>query len=415
MERKPTYEELEQRVKELENLAVTYDQAKISLKKSLEKQRNDLSWIPTDSEMAVDVLDQDIHERKPVEQALITEHIFRKSIEEAIPCGISGFDLEGRQIYVNRIFCKMVGWSEEELLGAKFSFLYWPQDKGEISYKKIKNIISGNISQEGIEMPFFRKNGDRFWGLVLNAPLVDREGEKIGQLMSVADITTQKRAENILRSLSARIIDAQETERRHVSQDLHDSIGGKLTGIKYSLEKILYDIRGTSPSLQSSLEEIITFVQNTIEETQRITRNLHPSILDDLGLTSAIHAYCREYCEIYSNIRIHSNIEIEENSIPDSLKLIIYRVFQEALNNIAKHSGADCIYLTLQKDKDRIRLKIQDNGCGFDLSEVIDKGDLVGGIGLQSMKERTEFFGGTLIIESKRGKGSVVIASWPYK
>ncbi|MGD8444573.1 MAG: PAS domain-containing sensor histidine kinase [Desulfobacterales bacterium] len=412
MQKKSQHKELEKKVNRLKKTAVTYKQVKKNLKTSLERQEGVLES-PSEPEMAVDVLDQEDVEEKPIEQALIVEHIFRKTIEESIPSGIAGFDMKGRQIYVNQVFCEMVGWHEEELLGAQYPFKYWPPDDMENVAANFKLLLSGNVPSEGLEFPFRRKNGNRFWGLVLSASLTDSIGNKIGQLMSVADISAQKRAEKTMRALSSRLINAQETERKIVSQDLHDSIGGKLTGIKYSLEKIISDLQKVPNSMETSLKDILIIVQSTIEETQRITKHLHPSILDDLGLFAAIRGICREFKEVYADIQVKSNFEMDEHEVPGSLKILIYRILQEALNNVAKHSEADTVNLNLKKNKQKIELYIEDNGKGFDLDEVLHSDSHERGLGLQSIRERTELFGGSIDIKSKKGKGTTICANWP--
>jgi PAS domain S-box-containing protein len=412
MQKKSPHKELEKKVNRLKKTAVTYKQAKINLKTSLERQKG-ASENPSEPEMAVDVLDQEDAEGKPIEQALIVEHIFRKAIEESIPSGIAGFDINGDQIYVNQVFCEMVGWHEEELLGAQYPFKYWSYDDMENVAANFQLLLSGNVPSEGLEFPFRRKNGDRFWGLVLSAALTDSIGNKIGQLMSVADISAQKQAEKTMRALSSRLINAQEKERKIVSQDLHDSIGGKLTGIKYSLEKIISDLEKVPNSMETSLKDVLTIVQSTIEETQRITKHLHPSILDDLGLFAAIRGICREFKEVYADVQVTSNFEMDEHDVPGSLKILIFRILQEALNNVAKHSEADTVNLNLKKNKQKIELYIEDNGKGFDLSEVLHADGHERGLGLQSIRERTELFGGSIDIKAEKGKGTTICANWP--
>jgi PAS domain S-box-containing protein len=412
MKKKFAHKELEQKVKKLKKTAVTYNQAKKNLKASLKKQEGAVEN-PSEPEMAVEVLDQKDTEEQPVEQALIVEHIFRRAIEESIPSGISGFDMEGHQIYVNRVFCEMVGWPEKDLIGAKYPFKYWPPDDMENVAANFQLLLNGDAPSDGIELPFRRKNGERFWGLVLTATLTDSKGTKIGQLVSVADISARKRAEKAMRALSSRLINAQEMERKIVSQDLHDSIGGKLTGLKYSLEKIISDLENVPGSFETLLGDVLFIVQSTIEETQRITKHLHPSILDDLGLFAAIRAVCREFKEVYADIRVTTDLEIHEHEVPGSLKILIFRILQEALNNVAKHSGADTVNLSLKKNKRKIELTIKDNGKGFDLHEVLHADSQEHGLGLQSMRERTELFGGSIDIRSKAGKGTTICANWP--
>jgi signal transduction histidine kinase len=139
---------------------------------------------------------------------------------------------------------------------------------------------------------------------------------------------------------------------------------------------------------------------------------LHPSILDDLGLLAAIREICREFKEVYSDIQVTSNIDIREHDVPESLKILIFRILQEALNNVAKHSSADQVNLGLKKTKRKIELTIEDNGNGFDLNEVLLAGRRERGLGLQSMRERTELFGGSIEFRSKKGEGTRIFADW---
>lgn len=411
MSRQPSYEELKQKVKKLEKKDITFDQAKKSIIKSLEKQ-DGLSEAQSEPEMAVEVIEQKDAEKQPVEQVLIAEHIFRKAIEDSIPSGIAGIDLEKRQIYINRAFCNMVGWSETELLKSEYPFVYWPQKIVQSYINDFDRVISGSIPPEGIELLFQRKNGKRFWGLVNGSDLHDSNGKIIGQLISVADISKQKRVENSMRDLSSRLVNAQESERKLVSHELHDSIGGKLTAIKYSLEKMKYELEKGSNTLETSLNDVMSIVQDTIEETQRIYRNLHPSIIDDLGLGAAMNSLCRETKEIYSQIEIKSQFEIIEEQIPDSLKILIYRILQEAMNNIGKHSRADQVNVSLKQNDRLIGLIVEDNGVGFDLNEIQEKETHEKGFGLNNIKERTELFGGSLTIISELGRGTIIKAVW---
>jgi PAS domain S-box-containing protein len=409
---KPTYKELERKVRELDKMVVTYSQAKQSLKKSLEKH-DGLADKTADPEMAVDVFDQEADKKPPIEQALIAEHIFRKAIEESIPVGIFGIDLQGRQIYVNRGFCEMIGWIEDELIDDSYPFAYWPQNKFDSFTHDFQTLASVISSSDGIELPFVRNDGKHFWGLVTCTELKDSNGQPIGYLMSVANIDAQKSAENAMRALSSRLVDRQESERKFVAQELHDGIGGKLTAVKYSIEKIISDLQRRKDPLEAPLKDILSIVHDTIDETQRIYRNLHPAILDDLGLNAALRSLCSEFMEVYKTITIETDFEVAEKLIQEPLKILIYRVLQEALNNVAKHSQADNVKVSLCRVNDEIELVIEDNGQGFDLTEVQTLEFSKRGIGLESIKERTVLFGGSLAIESALEKGTTIRICWP--
>lgn len=383
----------------------------MSKKIHAKNEKQQLTDLNPDS--AIEIMDQELKPNTQVKQAFNAEYVFRKAIEKAIPCGIAAVDRDGRQIYVNKVFCKMVGWNENDLLGTTYPFVYWPQKDIEdfpIDYHKL---VMGNALSEDIELPFRCKNGERFWGLVSSAALFNSDGKKNGHLLSIMDITRRRTAENKLRILSTSLIDVQERERKRISQDLHDSIGGRLTGIKYGLEGISSNAENTRDSLNISLQEIISIVRNTIEETQKISKNLHPSVMDDLGLLAAIRELVQEYKTVFSHIKIDIQLKVLENEIPDSAKILIYRVVQEALTNVVKHSEADNVKLTLGTKKNKIYVKIKDNGKGFSLENTPKEENPLNGIGLASMWERTELFGGSLNINSVEGKGTIIEAFWP--
>jgi len=410
--KKPTYKELEEKIRDLEKMAVTYSQAKQSLKESLEKQ-DGLSAKTAEPEMAVDVLDQQDAEKQPLDQALIAEHIFRKAIEESIPAGIFGTDLQGRQIYVNRGFCEMVGWDEDDLLNFNYPFVFWSREEIYKIAVDFKELIDAILISSGIELAFVRKNGEQFWGLVTGTVLKDGKGQPAGYLMSVADISAQKRAEDAMRELSSRLVNRQESERKFVAQELHDGIGGKLTAVKYSIEKIINELRGKPDPLQTALNDILAIVHDTIDETQRIYRNLHPAILDDLGLKAALQSLCREFMEVYEGIYVETGFEVPEERIQEPLKIMIYRILQEALNNVAKHSRADRVEVSLRLVENKVDLVIKDNGRGFDIAKEQTSDIQERGLGLENIKERTIIFGGALEIDTAVGRGTTIRVSWP--
>ena len=149
-------------------------------------------------------------------------------------------------------------------------------------------------------------------------------------------------------------------------------------------------------------------IQQSLDEVRRIGMNLRPALLDDLGLLPTLGWFVREYQNTYPSIRVEKQTEIKETQVPDPLKAVIYRIVQEAMTNIAKHSKANHVSISLMRKMDgRTELVIEDNGIGFDM-ESIKKG-----LGLGSMRERAEFSGGSFDIESVREKGTVIRASWP--
>jgi signal transduction histidine kinase len=237
------------------------------------------------------------------------------------------------------------------------------------------------------------------------------------------DITKRKRAEEALkqskeqlRFLSSRLLDAQEEERKRIARELHDSIGQSLAAIKFNVENVLADTgKHLNGRTVNSLQQIISLVRNSMEEVRRIYTGLRPSMLDDLGIIATIGWFCRDFQRTYESICIKQQMGIEEADIPEPLKIVIFRIVQEALNNIAKHSGAESVNLCLEKKDGRIELAIDDNGAGFDVDSALAKSRHHKGLGIAGMKERTELTGGTFCMESVIGEGSTIHAAWPME
>jgi PAS domain S-box-containing protein len=223
-----------------------------------------------------------------------------------------------------------------------------------------------------------------------------------------------KKSEDDLRILSSQLLTAQENERARIARELHDGIGQSLSAIKFKVEDTLGHMgKNLTESSVNSLNSLIPVIQSTVEEVRRITMDLRPATLDDLGILATIAWFCREFQETYANVKIQKEIGIAETDIPESLKTVIYRVLQEALNNVAKHSGAGSVTIFLTKRDDTIELTIEDNGRGFDLKEALDIDGSERGFGLGSMKERIELSGGSFSLESVRREGTTIRASWP--
>lgn len=223
-------------------------------------------------------------------------------------------------------------------------------------------------------------------------------------------------SENELRHLSAQLIRAQEDERKRVAQELHDGIGQSISAIKFKIETCMKQIRGNSDQgTIAQLETLLPMVQNTVEEVQRIAVDLRPFIIDDLGLVATLRWFLRQFQTTYSNIRLDNRIGLEEEEIPEALKIVIFRIAQEALNNVARHSRAKRVHVALRKRKDLIELLIKDNGVGIDGDSSASQSNLSKGFGLAGMRERAELSGGSFRLDTGPNAGTSIRASWSLK
>ena len=143
--------------------------------------------------------------------------------------------------------------------------------------------------------------------------------------------------------------------------------------------------------------------------------DLRPSTLDDLGIVATISWFCREFEATHPQINVEKKITAKEESIPLRIKTTIYRILQEGMNNVAKHSNSQLVYIFLERKEGRIELRIEDNGQGFNVENVLEGKVGKRGVGLASMKERTELAGGLFLLHSIEGGGTNINASWPVR
>lgn len=173
-------------------------------------------------------------------------------------------------------------------------------------------------------------------------------------------------------------------------------------------------LKNTSAA-QQSLESARKLAQQAIDEVQRISKHLRPAMLDNLGLVDTIRWLCKEFKKVHPHIAIRIDLEVREIDVPEGLKIVIFRILQEAMNNIAKHSHANRVGLSLKLGNNCLTFTIKDNGRGFDQTAVIQNKSSVKGLGLESMKERAELSGGSFALTSRPGTGTTLQAHWPVQ
>ena len=338
------------------------------------------------------------------------------SLEEAVFV----VDIPGRRVVAcNSAVEKVFGYSVHEVIGRNTEFLHVNREM----YEEFGRELFLALEREGVFRCEFRvrhKDGTIFLTEHTVTQIADSAGQPSHVVSAVRDITERKKAEKAarrsedqLRKLSLLLLEAHESERKKVARELHDSIGASLAAVKFGLERKLRAIEQGKPISGARLEDLLALVQGAMKDARRIQQNLRPLVLDELGVAVAVRSMCRDFQKIYPHIEISLDLSIQEKDVPDHLKIVIYRISQEALNNVAKHSQADAVTLSLKKVKDHIELAIHDNGVGFDPEKESQNGRRHLGLGLASMKERAQLAGGSFTLDPHKEGGTTIHARWP--
>ncbi len=227
-----------------------------------------------------------------------------------------------------------------------------------------------------------------------------------GALIGGVRFSEQKFADTKLKELTNRIFEVQEQERKRVSTELHDSISQLLVSVRYGLEMIQSDA-SRIPDLKANADKCMRTLDNAISEVRRISRDLRPSVLDDMGLATALISLGKEF-ESQSGICVDVAAERSHDRLSDAAKTALYRLVQEAMTNVARHSGADHVKIALTVGRRALNLTIEDNGVG--IPQPLPSS---GGLGIRNMRERMETHNGLLILSKKQGGGTRIRVTMP--
>ena len=319
---------------------------------------------------------------------------------------------------VNRATCELLEYEQNELVGKKIDLLV-PPDENILS-----NAGSPGVTEEPAivnrEMNYVTKSGTKIPMLFSAAVLRNKEGKKEGTVYIARDVTERKRAEEALRDserklhiLSSQLITAQEKERRRLSIELHDELGQSLLVLKLKLRSMHEALRTDQADLEAEFDEVIGYTHEVIENVRRLSRDLSPSILEDLGLQAAI----RKLFETFSK---HSDTEYSlemsemEDVFSEEQQITIYRIIQECLTNIVKHAQATHASLVIRKQTGCTIFRLEDNGGGFNVREAFSRDSGEKGLGLTAMRQRSRMLGGSLDIWSQEGMGTRITFAVPF-
>jgi PAS domain S-box-containing protein len=332
-----------------------------------------------------------------------------ESINDAVL--VSYIDDEGSAGYfvqVNDVACQRLGYTREELLGLTPQDITTPKNYKRLLAKREKLMSKGNTVVETVHMT---RDGRQI-PVESSVRLFNYLGKRAAISIS-RDITERKQVEKEagkvreqLEQLNKHLIKVREDERGLISRDIHDELGQSLTAIKIDLHWVLENV-GDKPAVKQKLNNMLKMVSGTIATVQRITSDLRPGILDDLGLASAIEWYCEEF---EKRTGIQCRMDLEDIQPQDPQKIItLFRILQEALTNVIRHAHAKNVTIKLSRLHDAVNLEIQDDGIGISQEKI----DFKSSLGLIGIRERVRQFGGEFEIFSPNNNGTGLRISIP--
>ena len=263
------------------------------------------------------------------------------------------------------------------------------------------------------------KNGKILWIQDRGQIVCDGAGE-IEYISGVFfDISERRRGEEALREseqrlrfLTCQLLSAQEQERKRISMELHDELGQSLTVLKMQVRAIGRRLAPEQEDLQADCEELLQYLDGVIEDVRRLSRDLSPAILEDLGLQSALKYLVDGVGKHYA-VKRTFEVEHLDRLFPQEAQILIYRIFQECLTNISKHARATTINVAVRQEGAALAITLEDNGAGFDLAKVLAREASGRGLGLATLDERTRMLGGALEIWSRPGVGTRITCRVP--
>jgi len=344
--------------------------------------------------------------RKKAEEAFRKNEEKYRTIYEKSAVGIFECTSTGKLVSVNPALAGMFGYDSSHEAVRLLTADTGPFHKYEAVKESILNRGGGRF-----EIPYTRKDGSQFTGSTHIQSIHDRDGKLLYFYGLVEDITTRKLREDEVRKFSRTLISVMEDERKKISRDLHDELGQNLTALHLMSENIHDMLPEELKEQRQRCNELTRMLEQTAETIRDISSRMRPDMLDDLGLVPAMEWYVNDFTKSKPGLKVDFlPYYLNENMEPE-VKTVLYRIMQEALNNIVKHSKANNVKIILGYEKSNVHLTITDDGIGFGqrISDFLElSGIWTKGIGLISIQERAASVGGNAYIRSNRGEGTTV-------
>ncbi len=342
------------------------------------------------------------------------------TVLDKTPVFIGMSDQNGVLYYLNPTGRNLIGLDEQEALsGLTLTDCYAPQERSRISEQSV--LTARNEGAWSDDSMLSSRSGQEIRVHLTLLSHQDEHAQLSGFTLMGRDMRDWVRSEEALRTtqneiwrLAAQHLTIQENERRRIALDLHDGLGQTLSLVKLSIEEAMRSMKtGSSGQAAQTLAGLGPTVKSALTELRRISMNLRPSTLDDLGILATLSWYFREFESACPELRLQREVSVAEADVPDLLKITIFRIVQEATGNALKHAKAARVRVSLQSQEGALMLRIEDNGQGFNPEQGLSQHEFGSGLGLQSMRERAELSGADYALTAAPGQGTRIEVLWP--
>jgi len=337
------------------------------------------------------------------------DHAYRVLIE-SMNEGALTLTADKTIIYANQCFAKMVKCPLKLVMGGSLRSFLSAEDRSTLRLLLKQAVKSG----AKIHLLLHAGDGSQLPVQISIRPLVGKVSNRATFGLVVTDMTVARRNETMLRTLTQRIVQAQEAERARVSFELHDHITQLLCAILVRSQTLADQLSARDGSLKKEAAKLHELLSETAEEVERISRNLRPGVLEHLGLVAVLHATSTEFTE-RTGVPVKLTTARLTTRLPADTELTIYRILQEAFKNVELHARARCVAVNLAKRDGFIRLNISDDGIGFDTGHHPARRNGKGGLGLLGMRERAAYVGGDIKVKSVHRVGTQIDVQIPLR